>query len=35
MIWILIYLIGAYVTLAWFDYNEQPMNNNNSYDNII
>ena len=35
MIWILIYLIGVYVTLAWFDYNEQPMNNNDSYDNII
>ena len=26
MIWILIYLIGAYVALAWLDYNEQIMN---------
>ena len=25
MIWILIYLIGAYVTLAWLDYDEQEM----------
>ena len=36
MIWILIYLIGAYVTLAWLDYNErQAMNVRDSYDTII
>lgn len=35
MIWILIYLIGAYVTLAWFNCNEHVMNNSDLYDNII
>lgn len=35
MIWLIIYLIGAYVTLAWFNYTEQPMNDNGLYDDII
>ena len=35
MIWILIYLIGAYVALAWLDYNEQVMNDSDSFIHII
>jgi hypothetical protein len=35
MIWILIYLIGAYVTLAWLDYDEQVMNDSDSFTHII
>lgn len=35
MIWLIIYLIGAYVTLAWLDYNELVVNDSDSHDNII
>ncbi len=35
MIWILIYLIGAYVTLAWFDYEEQIMDVSDLHTHII
>lgn len=35
MIWIIIYLIEAYVTLAWCTYDEPVMNNNDSFIHII
>jgi hypothetical protein len=35
MIWLIIYLIGAYVTLAWLDYDERIMSVRNSFDHII
>jgi hypothetical protein len=35
MIWLIIYLIGAYVTLAWLDYDEQEMYVRDSSTHII